>query len=393
MKKIFYLAGILAIPIIFFLFDFEGADVPPASAQVHQHAAQEKAPAKPAAKPEKPEPPREAPTVEIIQEKHALIGVKTQPVSFKPLQKTIRTVGRIEYDERKLATVNAKFEGWIEKLYLNYTGTRVKKGEPLVEIYSPELYATQQEFLTLLRWQRPRKGEGIEALVAGDAERLLEAARQRLRLWDISQEQIRKIEETGQPVRTLALYSPVNGVVVQKMAVQGMRVMPGEKLFDVVDLSSVWVLADIYEMDLPLIKMGETALIRLDYYPGRAFSSKIDYIYPTLAGETRTSKIRFSLPNPQGELKPQMYTNVELKINLGKRLVIPEDSLIDTGIRKIVYVDKGEGNFEPREVSTGLRADGWVEVLKGLKAGEKVASSATFLIDSEAKLKGITPRK
>jgi len=181
--------------------------------------------------------------------------------------------------------------------------------------------------------------------------------------------------------------------VVQKMAVQGMRVMPGEKLFDLADLSTVWVLSDIYEYELASIRVGDTARLTLSYFPGKEFSSRIDYVYPTLSGETRTAKVRFAIANPEGRLKPQMFTNVEVKIALGKGLAIPDDAVIDTGTRQIVYVDKGDGNFEPREVMLGLRAEGFREVIKGLKAGEKVASSATFLIDSEAQLKGVTPLK
>lgn len=334
----------------------------------------------------------EAPTVEIPFEKQQLIGVKTIEVSVRPLQKTVRTVGRIEYDEKRLATVNTKFEGWIEKLHVDYTGRYVKRGEPLSEIYSPELVATQQEFINVLRWARKStegKSDAINTMLSRDAKAIVEAARQRLRLWDITDEQIRKIEESEKPIRTLTMYSPVNGYVVQKMALQGMRVMPGEKLFDIADLSAVWVIADIYEYELPLIRAGETARISLSYFPGKEFSSRIDYVYPALSGDTRTAKARFSIPNPGGQLKPQMFTNVEVKIYMGKRLAIPEDAVIDTGTRQIVYVDKGEGYFEPREVTLGLRAEGLVEVLKGLKEKEKIASAANFLIDSEARLKGI----
>lgn len=334
----------------------------------------------------------EVPTVEIPLEKQQLIGVKTVEVAVKPLRKTIRTVGRIEYDEKRLATVNTKFEGWIEKLYVDYTGKYVKKGDPLAEIYSPELFATQQEFLNLLKWRGKSgevKDENISSMLTRDAEAIVEAAKQRLRLWDITDEQINSIEETGKIIRTLTLYSPVDGYVVQKTALLGMRVMPGEKLFDVADLSTVWIISDIYEYELPLIKLGATAKISLSYFPGKEFTSRIDYVYPVLAGETRTAKVRFSIPNPGGQLKPQMFTNVEVKINMGKRLAIPEDAVIDTGMRQIVYVDKGEGYFEPRDVTLGLKADGMVEVLKGLKAKEKVASAANFLIDSEARLKGI----
>jgi len=341
-------------------------------------------------------PAEETPTVEIPTDKQQLIGVRTVQAAIRPLNRVIRTVGRIEYDERKLATANTKIEGWIEKLHVDYTGRYVKKGEPLAEIYSPELVATQQEFLNILRWAgqgQSVKDERTAMLLVKDAQAMLDAAKERLRLWDISDEQIKKIETTGKPIRTLTIYSPVSGYVLQKMAVQGMRVMPGEKLFDVVDLSSVWVVSDIYEYELPLIKVGQTARISLSYFPGKEFSTRVDYVYPALAGETRTAKVRFTIPNPDGVLKPQMFTNVEIKINLGNRLTVPAEAVIDTGVRQIVYVDKGEGYFEPREVTTGLKVDELVEVTGGIKAGEKVASSANFLIDSEAQLKGVTALK
>lgn len=333
----------------------------------------------------------EVSTVEIPLEKQQMIGVKTVEVSVKPLQKIIRTVGRIEYDERKFTTVNTKFEGWIEKLYVDYTGRHIKKGEPLVEIYSPELFATQQEFINLLRWARQGQNNNMGGMLRRDAEAIIEAVKQRLRLWDITDEQIKKIEETGKPIRTLTVYSPISGIVLQKMALQGMRIMPGEKLFDVADLSTVWVISDIYEYEVTLVNIEQKAKIRLSYFPDKEFSSKIDYIYPALSGETRTAKVRFIIPNPGLKLKPQMFTNVEIKIYLGKRLSIPEDAVIDTGIELIVYVDKGDGYFEPREVTLGLKGDDMVEVTKGLKAGERIASSANFLIDSEAKLKGVVP--
>jgi len=345
------------------------------------------------AAPEEASQAEETPTVEIPMDKWQMIGVKTVKAAIQPMNRVIRTVGRIEYDERKLATANTKIEGWIEKLHIDYTGRYVQKGEPLAEIYSPELVATQQEFLNTLRWAsqgKSVKDERTAMLLVKDAQAILEAAKERLRLWDINDEQIKKIETTGKPIRTLTIYSPVSGYILQKMAVQGMRVMPGEKLFDVVDLSSVWIVSDIYEYELPLIKVGQTALIGLSYFPGKEFSSRVDYVYPSLAGETRTAKVRFTIPNPEGVLKPQMFTNVEIKINLGNRLTVPSEAVIDTGVRQIVYVDKGEGYFEPREVMTGLKADGIVEVTGGIKAGEKVASSANFLIDSEAQLKGVS---
>jgi Cu(I)/Ag(I) efflux system membrane fusion protein len=396
----------------------------PAFAQGHAgHSAQPPAAVEKqkATKPQAPQPApqeeatEEAPQVEISPEQQQLIGVKTVKVSLKPLQKVIRTVGRIEADERRLATINTKIEGWIEKLHVDYTGRYVKKGEPLAEIYSPELLATQQEFISTLKWAGKQTGTAqppepahsghdhssqatgnepvseLQKMLSKDAGAALDAARQRLRLWDISEAQIKHIEQTGKPVRTLTLYSPVRGFVTQKMAIQGMKVMPGEKLFDIADLATLWIVADIYEYELLFVKIAQPAIITLSYFPGRKFSSKIDYIYPTISADTRTAKIRLTLPNPGGQLKPQMFTNVEIRISLGKRLVIPESAVIDTGTSQVVYVEKGEGAFEPREVVLGLRADGAVEVLRGIKSGEKVVSSANFLIDSEAQLKGIKP--
>jgi membrane fusion protein, copper/silver efflux system len=359
------------------------------------------------AKQEEAERAREdTPTVEIPLEKQQLIGVRTVAASLHSLEKVIRTTGKIEYDERKLTTVNTKVEGWIEKLYVNFTGIYVIRGEPLADIYSPELWATQQEFINLVKWSKKtgqtrvdtpktpssahgESGGDLTTLLSKDADSLMEAAKQRLKLWDISDDQIRKIEESEKPVRTLTIYSPVSGYVIQKYAIQGMRVMAGEKLFDVSDLSNVWVVADIYEHELPLIKVGDTAKIKLTYFPGKELTSKIDFVSPTLSNETRTAQVRFGIPNSGGKLKPGMFTDVELKINLGRKLAVPDEAVIDTGLRQIVYIDKGDGYFEPKAITPGVRAEKLVEVLSGLKAGEKVASSANFLIDSEAKLKGI----
>lgn len=338
--------------------------------------------------------PEETPLVEIPSDKQEMIGVKSIMAAVRPLERMIRTVGRIEYDERRLATVNAKIEGWVEKLHVDYTGRYVKKGEPLAEIYSPELVASQQEFLNTLRWANQGKvvkDEHTAMLLTRDAEAIMQAAKERLRLWDIGDAQIDRITQAGKPLRTLTIYSPVSGYIVQKMAVQGMRVMPGEKLFDVADLDYIWIMADIYEQDLPLVKVGQKARIGLSYFPGREVTAQVDYIYPALAGETRTAKVRFTLPNPAGLLKPQMFTNVDIKIDQGHRLTVPTEAVIDTGARQIVYVDRGEGNFEPREVTIGLRNEEMVEIVRGLKAGEKVAAAANFLIDSEAQLKGVAP--
>jgi len=340
--------------------------------------------------------PEESPAIEIPEEGQRLIGVKTTAVAEKSLNSTIRTVGRVEYDERRIATVNTKIAGWIEHLRVNYTGRYVKKGEVLAEIYSPELVAGQQEYLDILKWSRSDTepaGAGdssaLNRMLAQDAEAMRKAARQRLRFFDLTAAQIRKIEETGVPLRTLAVFSPVSGYVVQKSVVQGMKVQPGEKLFDLVDTATVWLVADIYEHELARIKTGQQAEITVASLPGRTFAAAIEYVSPVLAAETRTAKVRFTLHNQDGALKPQMFANVALKIDLGARLVVPDGAVINTGARQLVYVDKGEGYFEPREVRVGVKAEGMSEILSGLQAGEKVASAATFLIDSEARLKGV----
>jgi Cu(I)/Ag(I) efflux system membrane fusion protein len=344
---------------------------------------------------------QEVPQVEITPEQQKLIGVKTVKVALRPLQKVIRTVGRVEADEGRQTTVNTKVEGWIEKLYVETTGSHVQKGEPLAEIYSPELVATQQEFLIALKWTKDLadpKTQNVQGaspelnqMLAKDAQAMFAASRQRLILWDISDQQIKNIEESGKTIRTLTLYSPASGFITQKMAVSGMKVMPGEKLYDIADLSNLWVIADIYEAELALIKVGDKAAITLAYLPGKEISSQIDYIYPSISAETRTVKVRLKLANSESKLKPQMFTNVEIKINLGRKLMIPESAVIDTGKGMVAYVDLGNGAFEPREIKAGLRTDGYIEVLRGLKAGEKVVSAANFLVDSEAQLKGIKP--
>jgi membrane fusion protein, copper/silver efflux system len=347
---------------------------------------------------------QDIPQVEISPDQQKLIGVKTVKVDWRTLQKVIRTIGRIEADERRLATVNTKIDGWIEKLYVEITGSYVKKGDPLVEIYSPELIATEQEYLNALQWAKRSaenmrkkdknaavKDGDIDRMLVQDAAAMLAAARQRLLLWDISAEQIKTIEETGKTIRTLTLFSPVDGFITQKMAVLGTKVAAGEKLFDVADLSTVWVIADIYEYELPLIKVGARAAVSIAYLADKELPSQIDYIYPTISADTRTAKIRLKLANPHNQLKPQMFTDVAIKINMGRRLMIPEAALIDTGNGMVAYVDSGGGFYEPRAVETGLRTDGSIEVISGLKAGEMVVFSANFLIDAEAQLKEVKP--
>ncbi|MGB5219230.1 MAG: efflux RND transporter periplasmic adaptor subunit [Smithella sp.] len=375
----------------------------PVMAQTHSHPTESVKPLATQLNQPVMQPDQDVPQVEISPDQQKLIGVKTVKAAVLPIMKIIRTVGRVEVDESRQATINAKTEGWIEKLYVNTTGSYINKGEKLAEIYSPELLATQQEFLTALKWTKDAAANKsgadkttaspseLNKMLARDATATLDAARQRLLLWDVSPAQIRAIEETGKPFRTLTLHAPVSGYVTQKMVVTGMKIMPGEKIMDIADLSNLWVVADIYEYELPLVKVGNQATITLASLPGVELTSKIDYIYPDLSAQTRTAKVRLKLSNSNRQLKPQMYTNVELKINLGNKLVIPESAVLDTGKATVVYVDVGNDAFEPREIKAGIRVDGYVEVLRGLRSGEKVVAAANFLVDSEAQLKGIKP--
>ncbi len=343
-------------------------------------------------------------TIEAPLEKQQMMGIKTVAAGVRPIKKTFRTVGRVEFDERKLTTVNIKVEGWIETLYADYIGKYVSKGTPLAEIYSPELMSIQLEYLNLLNMMKPgrlfRSQRNIEfswgdrygtvgRVTTYDLESLLEVAKQKFSLWEITEEQIKEMEISKKPMKTLTIKSPASGYVFQKPVFKGTRVAPGDKIFDIVDLSTVWVIADVYEFEIPFVKVGQNAKITLSYFPNKEFLAKVDFVYPSLSGQTRTAKARFILPNPHLLLKPQMFANVEMELDLGVRLAIPETAVLDTGTRQIVYVDLGDGYFSARQIKIGDRGSGMVEVLSGLKSGERVASSAVFLIDSEAKLKGV----
>lgn len=334
----------------------------------------------------------EAPTEEpgvfrIPIERVQRIGVTNETVDYRPLKRTIRTVGIVDYDEKKLYFVNTKVGGWIENLFVNTTGQIVNKGEPLLEIYSPDLVSTQQEYLEALKAVKAMKESPFEEIRKG-AESLLTVTRQRLKYWDISEGQIRRLEQEGRIMRTMTIVSPVRGVVIEKPALKGMYINPGENLYKVADISTVWIQADIYEYEMPLVKLGQTANITFGSYPGKTFYGKVVYLYPYHEITTRTMKIRIELPNPDFRFMPTMYANVEIETVISqKALVVPDTAIIDTGERQIAIVDKGEGRFEPRLVKVGFKADGYTEVLSGLSQGERVVTSANFLIDSESNLR------
>jgi membrane fusion protein, copper/silver efflux system len=323
--------------------------------------------------------------VQVSPVQRQLIGVTYGTVAKRPLVKVIRTVGRVEYDERRLAEVTLKVSGWIQDLFVNYTGMLVKKGQPLLTIYSPELVSAQEEYLLALRTREKLKDSHVP-VARESAESLVKASRNRLSLWDLTPAQIRALEKSGKPQLYQTIDSPIPGFVIEKMALKGHRVEPGMPLYKIADLSTLWVQADIYEYELPLIREGQEALITLAYYPGAVWRGTVDYIYPYLETETRTNKIRFVVPNPDHKLKAGMYTNLELKVDLGERLAVPEGAVLHSGVRKLVFIDRGEGRLEPREVSLGVQADGYWEVVGGLKEEERIAKSGNFLIDSESKL-------
>jgi len=325
-------------------------------------------------------------TVQISPERQQLIGVRFGTVAKRTLQKVIRTVGRIDYDEKRIGIVSPKIGGWIEELLVDFTGRFVRKGEPLLTIYSPELVSTQEEYLLALKAKQDWSKSPFPEVTEG-GNLLAESARRRLKLWDISDAQIKTLEESREPTKTLTLYSPFTGYVIEKMVNKGQFVDAGMALFKIADLSVVWLIADIYEYELSAIRLGQQAAIQMAYYPGETFTGKAIYIYPYLDPQTRTAKVRYEFPNPRGKLKPEMFTNLEITVRLGDKLAVPEDAVIDTGLRKVVVIDRGSGYFEPREVKLGVKAGDVFEVLDGLQAGERVVTSANFLIDSESKLK------
>ena len=314
------------------------------------------------------------------------LGVRTEAAQLRTLERTVRAAGRVEPDERRLFTIAAKFEGYVERVYVNVTGQPVGKGQALFEVYSLELVSAQREYAIA--------AEGVEALkdAGGQAragmQQLADASLQRLKNWDISDEQIRALAKSGDAKRTLTFRSPVAGVVTDKKAVQGMRFLPGETLFQIADTSAVWVLADVFEQDIGAVHTGQKADIRINAYPGEVFAGRIAYVYPTLKAETRTVPVRIELPNPKGKLKPAMFADVDIPASGGQPvLTVPASAVIDSGARQTVVVQLAEGRFEPRAVRLGQRGGEYVQILDGVREGEMVVSSANFLIDAESNLK------
>jgi RND family efflux transporter MFP subunit len=298
----------------------------------------------------------------------------------------VRAAGRVEADERRLFTVTAKYEGYIERLLVNTTGQPVAKGQPLFEVYSPELVAAQREYAIAAQGALSLKDAPAQAQTS--MQQLADASLARLKNWDLSEDQLQRLRSSGQTQRSVTFRSPVSGVVTEKKAQQGMRFMPGEMLYQVADLSSVWVIADVFEQDLAQVKNGAVASVRVNAYPDKEFKGRIAYVYPSLKAETRTVPVRIELTNPGGLLKPGMFAQMELTSGGAKKvLTVPDSAVIDTGKRSIVLVQVKPGRFEPRTLIAGRRSDSLVEVLQGVSEGEQVVVSANFLIDAESNLK------
>jgi Cu(I)/Ag(I) efflux system membrane fusion protein len=325
--------------------------------------------------------------VAVDPARQQLLGIKTAPVERQTIDRSIRTVGIMQSDETRTSHVHVKFEGFIEQIYVDYTGRPVRTGQPLFKIFSRELLAAEQEYLSS-RAALARVPAAAGDAVRASAQQLVAASRERLRLFDVPPSVLRDIERTGVAQRAITILSPQTGTVVEKQAIAGLAVTPMMHLYVIADLSKVWVLADIYERDLAQIKVGQLAKMQVDALPGRRFEGAVTFVSPVVDQATRTVKVRFEFQNREGALRPGMYATVEIAAPGGLALVIPSDSVVDTGERKIVFVARGEGRFEPRPIVTGAAFNGRYEVIAGLEEGDVIATSGQFLLDSESRIRG-----
>ncbi len=327
----------------------------------------------------------EALPVRLDAEAARRIGVAYAVATLKPLRMEVGIVASVTYDETRLVNINPRIEGWIERLYVDFTGASVSEGQPLMEVYSPMLVSAQEELILARRLVDETRAGGSERAMDGAAE-LLDAARRRLRYWDIPAAEIDQIEQSGTPRRTLALRSPASGVVVEKAAIEGSRIMPGMDLFRIADLSRVWIDGEVFEKDLSLVRLGQNADVTFEAYPGEVFNALVNYVYPLVSVESRTGRVRLELANPALRLKPGMYARVALHAGDERAaLLIPRSAVHYTGTRSLVFVRHGE-TLMPHEVTTGLVAGSEVEVLSGIEAGMEVVSSANFLVDAESNM-------
>lgn len=328
----------------------------------------------------------QGPQLRISLDRLQTLGVRTETAASRTMTRTIRAVGTIEASERGLYTVSPKFEGWITALYVNTTGTTVKRGQPLLAVYSPELVSAQEEYRVAVETLKSMSDASPEA--RANMQALVDGGLQRLRNWDIAAADLADLQGGKGAKNALPLRSRTDGVVIEKMARAGMRFMPGEPLFQIADLSSVWIVARVFEQDLAFVHAGQAAVVSLAAYPGRTFTGQVTFVYPTVEAETRTARIRIELPNETGLLKPDLYGTVEIEAGETVAAVaIPQSAVLDSGTRRVVLVELGGGAFEPRQVELGARGDGYVEVISGLVGEERVVVDGNFLIDAESNFK------
>ena len=325
--------------------------------------------------------------ISIDARRQQLIGVRTARAERRRASVDVRATGAVAFDETKETDISSKVDGWVRDLKANSTGMLVRRGDPLFTLYSPELLATENELIVALRSQQQAQQSTVPE-TRDHAERLLQAVRERLMYWDVSVAEIREMERRGRALGVTTFVSPASGVIVEKAVVEGTRIAVGQRLFRLVDLSSVWVEADVYERDLASVRVGQAASVTLEAYPGEEFHGRVSYLHPSIAEQTRTLKVRLQFDNPRGRLRPGMFGNVTMTGAASESLVVPADALVDSGTRQIVFVTHGDGYFDPRPVKTGRRLADGIEIVDGLEEGEMVASGATFFLDSESQMRG-----
>ena len=325
-------------------------------------------------------------SVQITPEKQQLIGVEYGTVEYETVHSSVRAVARVALDETKISKVHSKLEGWIDQVFVDFTGKQVRQGDPLLTIYSPEALATQQEYLLAIKAQHMMHDNPMREML-GSTENLVAAAKKRMELWDIGEGQIAEVTASGVPLKNLTLSSPITGFVMERNVFAKQRIVPETALYTIADLSRVWVMADVFEYEAAAVRIGTPATLTLSYLPGRTFRGRVNYILPQVDAATRTLKVRIEFDNPDFALKPDMYGEVEFQTGGGRRLVVAQTAVMNSGDRQVVFVDRGKGYFEPREVKTGARSDGKVEIVSGLEPGERIVISGNFLIDSESQLK------
>ena len=327
-----------------------------------------------------------ADAVQVSPEKQQLIGVRYGTAEYEDATDTIRAAARVTVDETRIVKVQTRLEGWIDRVFADFTGKYVKKGDTLATVYSPDALATEQEFLLALRAQHTMHAGAMPEIAEG-SDNLVAAARRRLELWDISGPQIDEVARTRKPIEYLTLYAPASGYITERNAFPNQHVTSDTVLYTLAGLSTVWVLADVYEYEGAGVRLGQPATLTLDYLPGRVFHGRVSYILPGVDPASRTLRARIEVSNPGDLLKPDMYGQVEIRTGGARRLMVPESAVLDSGNRQVVYVDRGNGVLEPRPVRVGERADGRAEILEGLRAGERIVTSGNFLLDSESQLK------